>query len=138
MFATLQLVALTLVVAVSAASPALPTDCARDYTVVSGDTCNTIGAAEKVSLFQLFHVNPEIDANCSGLSIGEDLCLGRTGQDCTDVYVVQSGDFCAKIAQTAGIPLDTLLANNGNINSACSNLGVGEVVCIAKEVIKYT
>ena len=63
------------------------------------------------------------------IHLTQELCLGRTGQDCTDVYVVQSGDYCAKIADTAGIPLATLLANNGNINSGCSNLGVGEVCC---------
>lgn len=55
------------------------------------------------------------------------LCLGRAGQDCRNVHVVEPGEFCAEIAQNAGIALSTLLANNRNVNSGCTNLQVDEV-----------
>ena len=58
------------------------------------------------------------------------LCLGIVGQDCTDVHVVQAGDDCIDIAKAAGISLDTLLANNPNVNSACTNIHIGEVSSI--------
>lgn len=57
----------------------------------------------------------------------QPLCLGITGQDCQNVTVVQSGDFCALIADNAGIDVTTLLANNPNVNSGCTNIYVGEV-----------
>lgn len=47
--------------------------------------------------------------------------------DCNTVHVVESGDFCAGIAGEAGISVDTLLANNPNVNSGCTNIAIGEV-----------
>lgn len=55
------------------------------------------------------------------------LCLGTVGEDCTVTHVIVPGDFCAGIASSVGIDLNTLLANNPNINSDCTNLVVGEV-----------
>ena len=55
------------------------------------------------------------------------LCLGLVGKDCTTVVTIQSGDSCSSIATTAGIPVSTLLANNPNVNSDCTNIYPGEV-----------
>ena len=57
----------------------------------------------------------------------QTICLGVTGQDCQTIHVVAEGDFCASIADVAGIDVSTLLANNPNVNSDCSNIGIGEV-----------
>ncbi|OBZ77203.1 hypothetical protein A0H81_01620 [Grifola frondosa] len=134
MFARFQLTAVILaavLVAVNAQA-----DCARNYTVSLGDTCDGISAAQNVSTYQLATVNAAvIDAACDNLFVGEDLCLGITGQDCTVVHVVQSGDFCASIAEAADIDLSTLLANNPNVDTDCTNIYLGEVLCTADEVI---
>ena len=55
------------------------------------------------------------------------LCLGITGQDCTSVHVVTSTDTCVSIADAAGTNFSTVLANNPNVNSDCSNIYPGEV-----------
>ncbi|KAM5538366.1 hypothetical protein V8D89_007968 [Ganoderma adspersum] len=111
-------------------------NCARNYTVVSGDTCDGISAKENVSTYQLATVNnATIDAACDDLFIGEPLCLGITGQDCEVTHVVVSGDNCQAIAQAAGTTYDILLANNPNVNSECSNIYPGEVLCTADDVI---
>ncbi|KAG6826394.1 hypothetical protein H0H93_016566, partial [Arthromyces matolae] len=54
------------------------------------------------------------------------LCLGFKGQDCQTVHVVVEGDVCVHIATATGIPLATLLANNPNIDAACTNIYPGE------------
>ncbi|RPD54489.1 hypothetical protein L226DRAFT_276516 [Lentinus tigrinus ALCF2SS1-7] len=111
-------------------------NCARNYTVVSGDTCDGISAKTSVSTYQLATVNADkIDPLCDNLFIGEALCLGIRGQDCQVTHVVESGDNCAAIAQTAGTTLDILLANNPNVDSQCSNIYPGEVLCTADDVI---
>ncbi|KAG6835714.1 hypothetical protein H0H93_015400 [Arthromyces matolae] len=112
--------------------------CARNYTVSSGDTCDGISAAQKVSTFQLAHDNPSIDTGCDNLAVGEPLCLGFQGQDCTTVQVVASGDTCSGIASAAGTNFATLLANNPNIDDACDNIYPGEVLCTSKTVISYS
>lgn len=96
--------------------------------------------------FQLAFANSNIDPLCDNLAEGEvcstsvqvlcrytltlllkPLCLGITGQDCTTTHVIQSGDLCTTIAQTAGIDESVLLANNRNVNNVCSNIYPGEV-----------
>jgi LysM repeat protein len=64
--------------------------------------------------------------------IPQVLCLALTGQDCTPVHVVASGDTCFDIAAAAGANVTTLLANNPNVDSNCTNIYPGEVrVCLA-------
>ncbi|OCH91733.1 hypothetical protein OBBRIDRAFT_791959 [Obba rivulosa] len=113
------------------------TDCDRFFTVQAGDDCNAISAAQNVSTFQLALVNPQIDPLCDNLFVGEQLCLGITGQDCETVHVVQAGDSCTSIADAAGISVSTLLSNNLNVNPICTNIGIGEVLCTANVTIPY-
>ncbi|KAI0089985.1 hypothetical protein BDY19DRAFT_984870 [Irpex rosettiformis] len=146
MFARTSLVAFTIAAAISAcqgfavlSARDLPANCARTYTVVSGDFCDGISAKESVSTFQLALVNKAvIDAACDNLFVDEVICLGITGQDCDTVHVVQSGESCSGIAQTSGISFSTLLANNRNVNNDCSNIYPGEVLCTAPNVIPYS
>ncbi|KAK7688036.1 hypothetical protein QCA50_008406 [Cerrena zonata] len=110
----------------------LPANCARTYTVRSGDFCEAISASQHVSTFQLANVNKGIiDVGCDNLFAGEVLCLGITGQDCQTVHVVQGGETCDSIAANAGINEALLAANNPNIDKNCDNLGSGEVLCTA-------
>jgi len=104
--------------------------CTRSYTVVSGDTCDGISAAHNVSTYQLAAVNPVIDSACSNLQIGQVLCLGTKGSDCTKTYTVVPDDVCDSVAATYGINTTLLFANNPILDLACDNLYIGEVVCV--------
>jgi hypothetical protein len=42
--------------------------------------------------FQFALANPAIDADCSNLMIGDDVCLGQRGTDCNKVHVVVTGE----------------------------------------------
>ncbi|KAI0653861.1 hypothetical protein C8Q70DRAFT_926946 [Cubamyces menziesii] len=113
-------------------------NCARNYTVSLGDTCDGISAKTNTSTYQLATVNADkIDAACDNLAVGEPLCLGIIGQDCDVVHVVASGDNCDAIAISAGTTDAILLANNPNVNSECTNIYPGEVLCTATELV-YT
>ncbi|KAJ3485710.1 hypothetical protein NLI96_g4772 [Meripilus lineatus] len=113
----------------STASVPVTQTCAtgRSYIVKRSDVCNSICQTQDVSNFQLSFANPQINADCTNLAVGEMLCLGLEGQDCRDVYTVQPGDTCDLIADIADIDVSTLEANNPNIDSGCDNLEVGEV-----------
>ncbi|PAV18213.1 hypothetical protein PNOK_0669900 [Pyrrhoderma noxium] len=113
-------------------------NCARNYTVQPGDVCDAISAANHVSTFQLAHVNTFIDVDCTNLFVGEILCLGIVGQDCSTTTVVQEGNTCPSIEAAASIPASTLFNNNPNINADCSNIYPGEVLCTSFEIINYS
>ncbi|KAF8148866.1 hypothetical protein B0H34DRAFT_201220 [Crassisporium funariophilum] len=106
--------------------------CARNYTVQSGDFCDKISAEQNVSTHQLATVNSAIvNPACDNLFVGEVLCLGLVGQDCSTVQVVQSGQGCDTITTAANITFATLVANNPNVNADCTNIYPGEVLCVA-------
>jgi len=111
-------------------------NCARTYNVVEGDTCDGISAAKNSSTYQLATVNnPTIDDACSNLAINQTICLGTTGEDCQTTYIIQPNDTCDAITTNAGINATMLYTNNPQINTDCSNIYVGEVLCTANQVL---
>ncbi|KAF7378476.1 Glycoside hydrolase family 18 protein [Mycena sanguinolenta] len=106
--------------------------CTQTYTVKSGDTCAAIEAANGVSDAQLHALNPTINAGCTNLSVGQQLCLsqGSTSSGCTKTYTVKSGDTCAAIEAANGVSDAQLHALNAAINSGCTNLSIGETLCL--------
>ena len=96
------------------------------YTVKQGDYCAAIAAANGVSLDALEAANPS--KNCNSISPGQQLCIPP--QCSGNYYTVAQGDYCGTIASAGGVSLTALIAANPGINAACSNLQVGELLCI--------
>ncbi|KAF8191071.1 hypothetical protein K438DRAFT_1591719, partial [Mycena galopus ATCC 62051] len=106
--------------------------CAQTYTVVSGDTCAAIESKTGVSDAQLHQLNPSINSGCTNLQIGEALCVsGGTSSGCSQTYTVVSGDTCPAIESKTGISDAQLHAQNPSINSGCTNLQVGQILCVS-------
>lgn len=112
------------------AQSAFATTCSRNYTVSLGDTCDGISQSNNVSTYQLAVLNPNVDAGCTNLALGEPLCLGTDGSDCQKTYTVVSGDSCGAITDKYAINSTLLWANNPQLDAECSNLYIGEVVCV--------
>ncbi|CAG7962411.1 unnamed protein product [Penicillium salamii] len=55
------------------------TDCGLWYTVGEGDTCSLVTVANAISLVDFYFLNPEIDANCTNLELGEAYCIAAVG-----------------------------------------------------------
>lgn len=109
---------------------AFAADCSRTYTVVDGDICDSISAANNASTYQLAAINSgTIDSTCGNLAAGNSICLGTSGEDCQATYVVQDNDTCEGIMGVYGINSTMLMTNNPNIEADCSNIYVGEVSC---------
>ncbi|KAJ7265748.1 hypothetical protein C8J57DRAFT_1069155 [Mycena rebaudengoi] len=132
--------------------------CAETYTVVGGDTCMTIESKTGISDAQLRSLNPAINIGCTNLQVGQNLCLkaggggtgcgqpytvvsadtctaieSKTGAGtvCTQTYTVVSGDTCAVIESKTGTSDAQLHAQNPVINTACTNLSVGHILCLS-------
>ena len=117
------------------AGVSLARECSRSYVVKDGDYCDAISAANDVSTYQLAALNPEINAGCLNLKPGQTLCLAEAAQeDCQDVYVVKSADTCSGIAQSHATNSTILALNNPQINEDCSNIYIGEVLCVGTSV----
>ncbi|KAJ7347235.1 glycoside hydrolase superfamily [Mycena albidolilacea] len=101
--------------------------CTQTYTVVSGDTCSAIESAKGVSDAQLHALNPSINSGCTNLEIGQILCLSG---GCTQTYTVVSGDTCSAIESAEGVSDAQLHALNPAINSGCTNLEIGQILCV--------
>ncbi|VDC08034.1 unnamed protein product [Peniophora sp. CBMAI 1063] len=133
---TPQLLAVALALFVVEGAEAQVDNCARNYTVHLGDTCNSIADAQGVSTYQLQTVNNgTITPNCGNLALGMPLCLAVEGEDCQPVHTVVDGDTCTGVADAAGTTVGTLVANNPNLGSDCTALYPGLVVCVDKDVV---
>ncbi|KAF8625328.1 hypothetical protein AX17_006870 [Amanita inopinata Kibby_2008] len=109
--------------------------CTRSYTVKDGDICDSISAAKNVSTYQLAVVNHgQINPDCADLTPGQTLCLGRTGEDCNTTYVVVPNDTCDDIQSRTGVNSTILHLNNPQINEECTNIYIGEVLCVGQTV----
>ncbi|KAF5391244.1 hypothetical protein D9757_003014 [Collybiopsis confluens] len=129
MFSKVAVVALALPFFVQSATAAT---CTRSYTVQAGDICDSISASQHVSTYQLASVNAGVfNSDCTNLQPGTSICLGYEGQDCDTTYVVKAQDTCAIINAAYNINSTLLYGNNPQINSDCSNIYVGEVLCVA-------
>jgi len=118
------------------AQSVLASTCTREYTIVVGDYCDKISAKTNTSTYQLAVNNIKtINADCTNLMPNNKLCLGTKGEDCRTTHVVSDGDTCDSISSAAGINNTMLTMNNPQINSECSNIYTGEVLCTASSAI---
>jgi len=114
---------------------AVAQSCSRNYTVQAGDYCDSISAAQNVSTYQLATVNSGVfNSDCTNLQPGTNVCLGYAGQDCSTTYIVQAQDTCDSITGSYNINATMLYGNNPQINSDCTNIYVGEVLCVASNI----
>lgn len=91
-----------------------------------------------MSTFQFALVNDAtVDENCDNLQPGQVVCLGVNGQDCSKIYTVVEDDTCDWIQQQYGIANETLYANNPQINADCTNIYIGEVLCVDTKAFTY-
>jgi len=117
------------------AQSALAATCARKYTIQPGDICDSISAAQNVSTYQLSAINVgTIDSSCDNLVSGTTICIGYVNEDCSTTYVVRADDTCYDIATNHGSNMTILYQNNPQIDQDCSNIYVGEVLCVANQV----
>ncbi|KAJ7026136.1 hypothetical protein C8F04DRAFT_1126281 [Mycena alexandri] len=109
--------------------------CNRRYTIQENDICDSISAANQVSTYQLATINAGyIDTGCTNLEPGASICLGYAGEDCTTTYVIVADDTCDAITDKFSISSSTLRTNNPQINAACDNIYIGEVLCVSSKV----
>jgi LysM repeat protein len=114
------------------AQSVLASSCSRKYVVKEGDICDSISAANNVSTYQLAAANQgTIDPTCDNLVPGETICLAKDSEDCSNTYIVCLGDTCDSIEAKFGINSTVLYGSNPQINQGCTNIYVGEVLCIS-------
>ncbi|KZZ91305.1 carbohydrate-binding module family 50 protein [Ascosphaera apis ARSEF 7405] len=129
-------------------------DCAKSVTIHSGDSCWAIASANGISLEQLLSYNSGINQGCTNLIAGNSICVAVSGDKptttttecsttatptatptpgkCEKTATVNPGDSCWAIASANGISLEDLISLNPEVNSGCTNLVVGQKLCLAK------
>jgi LysM repeat protein len=111
------------------AVPTATATCTDTYTVMNGDTCQSVAIAHNVSSFYLAY-NNNLDIYCSDLTMGRTVCI----PEICDVYTVQPNDTCTSIIRTVpqDITVTQLQSWNPNINLLCGNMDNlnGTVICV--------
>jgi len=102
--------------------------CMQRYIVVSGDTCNGIGAEFSVTGSDIISANPAINSACTNLQVGQNLCI--PDRSCIQKYKVVSGDVCYGIGSQFGVTAAAIMSANPTIDSMCYFLQIGQIICI--------
>ncbi|KAK9646497.1 hypothetical protein HCH54_005237 [Aspergillus fumigatus] len=103
------------------------------YTVQSGENIQAIAKAQGVPTGPLRTLNG-IFLDGTNLLQGQNLCLPRQ----CPVYLVQPGDTCNTIAEAYSLSIADLISYNPSLNRACSNLIVGDNICVGLSGQTYT
>lgn len=101
----------------------------KTYAVRSGDTCNSVAAAQGISTASLLSAN-NLQAFCANFPSSGSLCI-PTAYSCTP-YVIKTGDTCSTIAQrTSGATWTQIVSWNRFLGTYCQNVAqyVGYVAC---------
>ncbi|OQE08785.1 hypothetical protein PENVUL_c008G06108 [Penicillium vulpinum] len=100
----------------------------KDYTVVKGDTCESIASANKVAYYRLLSDN-SLDLKCASLIPGMNLCIGDS---CT-LHTVSANETCKSILAGKDFTIVELLGWNPIIHSNCDNLNSlkGHTICLS-------
>lgn len=125
--------------------------CTTYYTIVSGDSCALVETKFNLTLVQFVTMNPEINSDCTNLILGEAYCVTSSNStsgggtnpsgppsnlasgslsNCTSYYTVVSGDDCGPIEGKFKIAPSDFFRWNPEVNTACSNIAVGEAYCV--------
>ncbi|KAF4160012.1 hypothetical protein CNMCM6936_004141 [Aspergillus lentulus] len=84
--------------------------CSHWYTVVEGDTCASVSIANSISLTDFYFLNPEINANCTNLLLGEAYCVAPVGAITTYSGYTVTGGWATITVPTASFPsIDTAI-----------------------------
>lgn len=100
------------------------------YTVLPGDTLNSIARRFGITLVGLIELNPTLRLRT--LTEGMQLCVPRVPErpPCINgsLYTIMEGDTFFKLAQRYNVPLNSIIEANPNANPY--DLKVGQEICI--------
>ncbi|KAI3538239.1 hypothetical protein CSPX01_09594 [Colletotrichum filicis] len=128
------------------------TKCGKYYKVQLGDYCELVALNQTVSLDLFRAINPQINSGCTNLQANVFYCVlptqdwnttatsttvpaptttpPGTTDKCYQWYVIQSGDYCAKVQDKFAISFEQFRAWNPAIANDCSNLQLGVAYCV--------
>ncbi|KAF5329714.1 hypothetical protein D9619_009152 [Psilocybe cf. subviscida] len=129
------------------ASGTITSGCTQYYTVVSGDSCATVESKFNLTLAQFITFNPEINSQCTNIQLGLAYCVHSSNStttpvgppanlasgslnNCTSYYTIVSGDNCPAIETNFTIAASDFFRWNPEVNTACTNIAVGEAYCV--------
>lgn len=103
----------------------------KTYTTQTGDKCDSIALANKVSSSTLYYINPAL-RSCDNITAGLSLCLPPT---CDVTYSVKPNDTCVAIGVDQGTTWTNIISWNAGLDSSCSNIvnaqpSWGSIICV--------
>ncbi|KZT00336.1 carbohydrate-binding module family 50 protein [Laetiporus sulphureus 93-53] len=106
-------------------------DCTDTYVVSDGDDCDIVAARYGINVTLLYENNPQLDASCDNMYIGEVLCVASA----VDVPVAGSGSSSAVVSATAVVPSSAVVTSSIEVAQTSSAVATSSFVTITATVI---
>lgn len=106
--------------------------CPTSYTVMQGDTCDSISQAQNASTFGLINTN-NLNIFCDLPPVGKNICLPLACK----LAFLQKGETCYTLQEAHGVTRAQLVAWNPNFDYQCINIKRWEhtYVCVGCVVL---
>ncbi|OCK81426.1 carbohydrate-binding module family 50 protein [Lepidopterella palustris CBS 459.81] len=131
--------------------PTYAANCAKTYTVVSGDICWKIVGIYGIALNDFYKWNPGVNNpavtpghECDNLWPGCKYCVGvnpnpgppnphqpNIKTDCTQYYQAVPGDYCWELSQRLGLDNNVFMSWNPDVGPNCQSMLAGYYYCTA-------
>ncbi|KAM7192238.1 hypothetical protein V8F20_008940 [Naviculisporaceae sp. PSN 640] len=129
-------------------------NCDAFYMVKENETCDTVAAANGITVAQLAQWNPSIGSTCSGLWANAYACVSIIGHtptpvspgngiqtpsplqkeivsNCDAFYMVKQSENCDAVAKANGITVAQLAQWNPSVGSNCAGLWANAYACVS-------
>ncbi|ORY51250.1 hypothetical protein BCR33DRAFT_712358, partial [Rhizoclosmatium globosum] len=132
-----------------------PVNCTLDYTLQTGETCDSVAALFNLSPSRRLRLNPSLDCGSTSSSDSHQLCLRGSidgtfiggpiskpqvqvsiTSTCLNTVTLSSKQTCVDLSQNTSMPITRLASWNKGID--CWNLRQGQELCINATIATIT
>jgi hypothetical protein len=108
----------------NAASGSAPSGCAKWYTIVTNDNCGTVSTKNGITSAQFLALNPELNAQCTNLGLGQAYCVQAPPSTATTTSTTSMSSTSTSATSTPTGPPNNLVSGSwSNCTSYCKPMG---------------
>jgi hypothetical protein len=108
----------------NAASGSAPSGCAKWYTIAANDNCGTVSTKYGITSAQFLALNPELNAQCTNLGLGQAYCVQSPPSTTTTTSTTSTSSTSTSATSTPTGPPSNLVSGSwSNCTSYCKPTG---------------
>ncbi|KAF1812797.1 hypothetical protein P152DRAFT_395832 [Eremomyces bilateralis CBS 781.70] len=122
--------------------PGITPKCNKFYTIISGDSCNSVETTFEITHEDFIAWNPDVSSDCIsnfwpdysycvGIATPDAPTLPGTSPNCNKYHTIVDGDTCSTVEEAYGITHEQFIEWNTDVSSDCvTNFWLDNAYCV--------